>query len=253
MRILCLCPTYRRRRLLSNLIACFEAQGYAEKFLLVLDDSGDVISAHGPQWQVVGVAERLPTLTAKYNHMLAMAAVFGREFDAVALMDDDDVYGPRYLSSHAFALERAMWSYPHAVWSTHAPPAVNDVQPGLESSGGRFWASAAVRADLLMKVPDFLEIPRPTFDQEHLALWLQLGGEPGRPDDFQVPQYVYGWGRAPRHVSLEMPDRKHWYANYATHLSTVPASPFLAPQMDEQTRAIYAHCWKSFPGNPDGA
>ena len=40
----------------------------------------------------------------------------------------------------------------------------------------------------------FAEITRPTFDQEHLKLWQQAGGEPARPDQFAVAQYVYGWG-----------------------------------------------------------
>lgn len=244
MRLLCLCPTFRRPHLLANLIACFEAQDHPDKFLLMLDDSGQIAGQEGDGWKLLSRQGRYATLTAKYGAMLLFNDWY---FNAVALMDDDDIYGPQYLSSHATALGDARWSYPRRVFSTHEPPATSATHPGLEPSGGRFWASAAVRRDLLEEVGGFHDIARPTFDQEHLALWNQAGGEPGRPDDFALPQYVYGWGRAPRHVSLEMGDQAGWYANYAQRLPVMPPldGSFLRPQMDAQTRAIYARCWKS--------
>jgi hypothetical protein len=136
-------------------------------------------------------------------------------------LDDDDIYGPQWLSSHARALAVARWSHPRNVWSLYRPIADSDIEPGQEPSGGRFWAAAAVRCDLLRELGGFAEITRTTFDQEHLKLWQQAGGEPARPDDFAAPQYVYGWERAPRHVSLEMGDRARWYENYAARFNAV--------------------------------
>ena|GEM_PF-2972079 len=90
--------------------------------------------------------------------------------------------------------------------------------------------------DLLRRTGGFHDIKRATFDQEHLALWKAAGGEPGRPDDFSPPQYVYGWGRAPRHVSLEMGDQSGWYDNYATRAmrSELELQQILLPRMDDQ-------------------
>jgi hypothetical protein len=245
MRFLCLCPTYLRPQLAANTLACFEAQDYPAELrrLLVYDDAGQLANSGGPTWDVISTPERCPSLTSKYNAMLAAAVL--RSYDAVALMDDDDIYGPQWLSSHANALARARWSHPRNVWSLYRPIAKSDTEPGQESSGGRFWAAAAIRRDLLEELSGFAEITRPTFDQEHLQLWRSKGGEPGRPDAFTTPQYVYGWGRAPRHVSLEMGDSARWYDNYA---SSIQAQSFDVPQeirpcMDTQTRAVYAACW----------
>ena len=248
MRFLCLCPTNARPQLVANALACFEAQDYPAELrrLLIYDDAGQLANSSGPTWDVISTAERFPSLTAKYNAMLDATS---RPYDAVALMDDDDIYGPQWLSSHAQALETARWSHPRNVWSLYRPIAKSDTEPGQEPSGGRFWAAAAVRCESLLELGGFAEITRPTFDQEHLKLWETAGGKPARPDDFTAPQYVYGWGRAPRHVSLEMGDWAGWYENYEAQLQAAPlAVPLtLESRMDDQTRAIYAACWSRTP------
>jgi glycosyltransferase involved in cell wall biosynthesis len=245
MRFLCLCPTYLRPHLVANALACFEAQDHPAELrrLLIYDDAGQLANSRGPTWVVISTRERCPSLTAKYNAMLA-AADLG-SYDAVALMDDDDIYGPQWLSSHAQALANGRWSHPRNVWSLYRPIAKSDTEPGQEPSGGRFWAAAAIRRDLLQEVNGFVEITRPTFDQEHLQLWQIRGGDPSRPDDFASPQYVYGWSRAPRHVSLEMGDVARWYDNYAAHLRAAPirSAVTVKPHMDEQSTAIHRRCW----------
>ena len=42
MKLTCVCPTYRRPRLLANAIACFVAQTYPNRELIVLDDAGEL-------------------------------------------------------------------------------------------------------------------------------------------------------------------------------------------------------------------
>lgn len=260
-------PTYGRPHLVANALACFLAQDHPDKHLLILDDAGQLAAGGGPNWEVVSGPARYPSLTAKYNAMLEVAGLLAIPgqwplaspcWDAVALMDDDDIYGPQWLSSHAAALaglER--WSHPRQVLSTYRGIAQSPTEPGREPSGGRFWAAAAVRVDLLARLGGFREIARPTFDQEHLALWQQTAGDPGRPDELVLtnaagemrlagPQYCYGWGRAPRHVSLEMGDRENWYRNYASQVKVAVDAPInLKPRMDEQTVAVYRACWPS--------
>ena len=244
MRFLCLCPTYLRPHLAANALACFDAQDYPADLrrLLIYDDAGQLANSSGPTWDVISKPERCPSLTSKYNAMLAATSW---PYDAVALMDDDDIYGPHWLSCHARALGTARWSHPRTVWSLYRPIAKSDTEPGQEPSGGRFWAAAAIRGDLLEELRGFAEITRPTFDQEHLQLWQYRGGEPGRPDAFASPQYVYGWGRAPRHVSSEMGDKVRWYDNYAAKLQfrSCATPQLIQPRMDQQTKAIYAACW----------
>jgi len=254
MNIACLMPTYGRRHLVENAVACFLAQDHPaeNRRLLILDDLGD-LRGEGLGWRIWS-ANRYPTLTAKYRTMAAILAERWPAWEAIALMDDDDVYGPHWLSSHAEALAGRGWSYPARVWSLYGT-APGD-RPALEDSGGRFWASAAIRRDLFQTSGGFQEIARMTFDQEHLARWRSFGGEPGRPDATCTPQYVYGWGRS-NHVSSRM-GRPDWYERHlpmdprvrgqgpgargqgsACTLSR-PAAPPIAPAMDDQTAGLYA-------------
>ena len=260
MKFLCLMPTYGRPRMVENAIAMFEAQDYAteDRKLFILDDAGQLPAGGRNGWSVISTAERFPSLMAKYQAMMA-AEGWPDHFawDAVALMDDDDIYGPQWLSSHAAALGdgrfwnppapaphwmnaagwiRNRWSHPRQVWSLHRPPAKSPTEPGLEPSGGRFWASAAVRADLLQETGGFHDITRATFDQEHMALWKSAGGEPGRPDDFATPQYVYGWGRS-NHVSGKM-GSADWYERHSLQ-AKVSSIDLICPQFDAQSREIF--------------
>lgn len=250
MNIACLMPTYGRRRLVSSAVACFLAQDHPaeNRRLLILDDLGD-LRGEGPNWVIVSASNRYPTLTAKYRTMAKVLAVRWPEWEAIALMDDDDIYGPHWLSSHAAALAGRGWSYPARVWSLYGTKPGD--RPALEDSGGRFWASAAIRRDLFSTSGGFQEIARVTFDQEHLARWRQWGGTPGRPDAACPPQYVYGWGRS-NHVSGLM-GRADWYERHlpmepraggqgpgAACTLSLPASPPIAPAMDQQTAGLYA-------------
>ena len=238
MKILCLMPTYGRPHLVESAIAMFLAQDHpaADRKLLILDDAGQLPSGNGNGWTVISTPERFPSLMAKYQAMMAAEGWPVRfEWDAVALMDDDDIYGPRWLSSHAQALEKSTWSHPRQVWSLHRPPAKSSTEPGLEPSGGRFWASAAIRADLLQETGGFHEITRATFDQEHLALWRSVGGEPGRPDKFAPPQYVYGWGRS-NHVSGKM-GSADWYERHSLQ-AKVASIDLVCPRFDAQSQDV---------------
>jgi glycosyltransferase involved in cell wall biosynthesis len=238
MNVLCLMPTYGRPQLVANALACFLAQqlpASVQAQLLICDDAGQIAPQLGETWEVISTNVRYPSLCEKYNAMLEHAGGFAGRWDAVALMDDDDIYGPRWLSSHAEALSDTQWSHPERVYSLHAPPASGPTSPGLEPSGGRFWASAAVRTDMLRLTNGFEIIRRATFDQEHLALWQRLGGDPGRPDRVEWPQYVYGWGRS-NHVSVLM-GGADWYERQ--NIMRGDRVERLEPGMDRQTASVY--------------
>jgi hypothetical protein len=51
--------------------------------LLIYDDAGQLGNSIGPTWDVISTAQRCPSLTSKYNAMLAAAGM--EKFDAVAL------------------------------------------------------------------------------------------------------------------------------------------------------------------------
>lgn len=234
MLIVSLIATFGRSQLLSNALACFESQDYSERRCLALDDSGFVGEAAGDRWILQATGERHSSLPEKYNAMLAESLRRWPGAEAVAIQDDDDLFGPQWLSGHAAALENCNWSHPREVWSLHSPPA-SASGPGRELSAGRFWSAAAVRVSLLRRCGGFVGDSRATFDQENLAAWQAYGGSPGRPDDFAAPQFCYGWGRS-NHCSARMgsPD---WYSGHRMMDSGQVGK--IGPSMDDTTRLFY--------------
>lgn len=212
MKILCLMPTYgRRQSLLNNSIACFFSQTHPDKHLLIYDDLGTLemsnIDAPGEsQVSILSLPHRCSSVGEKYNEMVRTWHDSWFDYQAVAVWDDDDIYLPDYLSTHAAILGSHGWSKPSRIISAyHQPPAEEDAR-------GRFHGSIAVRRDLLEKAP-WIDTTRATFDQEYLSL-LQGHEAPGDPCTVAPPQYVYRWQTSRSgHCSGLMGD-KDWYARY---------------------------------------
>ncbi len=112
--ITCLCPTYGRFQLLRRALACFLAQTYPNKHLVILNDAPAPLSlargaAHGSayssEWVVLGlrIVNVEPGSTAnlgeKRQWLLELAHT-----PLVALWDDDDVYLPWHLDDCVDAL-----------------------------------------------------------------------------------------------------------------------------------------------------
>jgi len=190
MKFLCICPTWGRTpELLANTIECFERQAYAAKdrFLLIVDDLGNVRPQSGDTWQIVSTHQRFPNLPSKYDFAVRWTHSKGRSFDAISIWDDDDVYLPDHLASHATALRNGQWSRPKHIWSTCKGLA-------LEPPGRRFWACTAMRADALPEPcvmskacshPEQMD-----FDQQILR-WLQQTH--GSPINTQSASFVFRW------------------------------------------------------------
>jgi hypothetical protein len=258
LNIACLTATYGRPALAANVIACFLAQSHPAKNrrLLILDDAAQ-ICGEGEGWKVWSTAGRYPTLPAKYNALLSLLADWWPEWEAVAIWDDDDVFGPESLSSHAEAMTQrrqdswveagvlcdewrpALWSHPLQVRSLYGTDRPRGATPIIEPSGGRFWSASAVRRTLLERMGGFIQTGRCDHDQQHLAAWQRLGGAPGRPDAFAPPQYVYGWGRS-NHCSGRGGEAD-WYTGHRKMDTALVGQ--IIPVMDEETRRIYAQLW----------
>lgn len=234
MHILCLLPTFGRKpELLNNAIACFAAQTHPHKSLLVYDDLGtlDQTWCGLPNVYVYSTRDRAPSLGEKYNIMLRLANAHHATYDAVAVYDDDDVYLPEYLSTHAKTLQNHRWSKPSRIISAfHQPP--------LEESGaGRFHGSIAISRELVEEVP-WIDTVRATFDQEYLQA-LSSVVTPGDTCEHGPPQYVYRWQTSnSSHCSGLMGDAD-WYAKYKPQ--SVESVVALLPKMDDDTQQLYRH------------
>lgn len=117
----------------------------------ILKDACLVEPQSGDRWQLWSNPDRFPTLPAKYNELLLLA---GDDWNAAVVWDDDDIYLPHHLSSHAKALESRARSHPRQVWSRHCG------RPQLESAAGRFLGSQAIRRDFLEQFGGWIQTPR---------------------------------------------------------------------------------------------
>ena len=112
--IVALCPTFRRRKLLQNSIACFLAQSYEDSRLLICDDSGEHAKQAGDRWDLID-HPAFATLADKYN-FLARYAFDSLGADSIAFWEDDDIYGPHYLEYHVRALQLNPNGWSHCNW-----------------------------------------------------------------------------------------------------------------------------------------
>lgn len=211
IRFLCLCPTYNRpRRLLDESINNFLKQTHSNAFLLVYDDLGSHDSLVSESMAVITTDRREPGIVAKYNKMLELAKQFG-DFDAIALWDDDDIYLPNHLEYHSQVLQIHGMSYPALVWSTYTG------KMEQEASGGRFWASLAIKTAEFNRVGGFVDTERADFDQQSLGYWRK-NISCGDPCEIGEPTYVFRWGDTGcQHSQFQMrsPDDTGWYQRLA--------------------------------------
>lgn len=227
MRIICLMPTYgRRAATLNNSLACFDAQTHSDRLLMIYDDLGTLAGCKAYGAIVMSTTTRAQSVGAKYNTMVDLLLDRGIRFDAVAVWDDDDIYLPDYLASHAQALQDSDWSKPSQIISAYHQP------PKAESGAGRFHGSLAVRRDTAIKIP-WIETTRATFDQEYLAELKQHGGPSGDPCEFGPPQYVYRWQTSGAGHCSGLMGSSDWYERYQPD-SREPIAK-LEPQFDEDT------------------
>lgn len=116
MKIVAICPTYRRKHLIPNVLAMWESQDYqGDRHLIICEDGGEFIHLpysvrSGENWTIHCLPERCKTLGSKFATTASMAIASGATH--IVLFEDDDVYGPGYLSAHAQAFNRGEFSQP---------------------------------------------------------------------------------------------------------------------------------------------
>ena len=250
MNLLCLCPTYGRPpTLLETTTELFMRQDYPtdQRLLCLLDDLGNVPTRNiADSVSIFSTGQRFESLPAKYDFATAPWDGWHRfafqEFawDAVVVWDDDDIYLPWHLRSHAAALADHGWSKPSMIRSTYGCRAGQTI---VESATGRFHGSVAIRREMLPRMGGWLgvmppgEATRADFDQRMIAA-LQAIEPPGDPLQFDPsPSYVYGWGRS-QHCSGLM-GHSDWYARHAETAYTAPIEQ-LTPQLDPHAAQIVA-------------
>jgi len=228
MNIACLMPTYGRSpELLNNSLACFKAQNYTDKMLIILDDLGTLQGSNLETDDKVGIystQRRRSSMGDKYNVLCDIAE--RNEADAILVWDDDDVYLEDYITSHAAILHENPWSKPDTIITAYTNP------PSRESALGRFHGTVGARLDFLKEVNYWEDTRRGTFDQEFIAK-LEKNCKPGIPS--YTPQYVYRWGTT---QSLHSSGRIHEEAYYLYKPQYVEPIKLIKPEYDADTIRI---------------
>jgi hypothetical protein len=235
--LVAICPTYQRRRLVENAIACFLAQDYPphRRRLLVLDDFGDLGSLEQDTGAVVSQRTRLPSLPAKYSALAELACTRWPDVDALVIWEDDDVYLPRHLLSHAQALRHGRWSKPATVLSTYGGT-VHE-----EPSAGRFFASIAFRVELFRAAGGFVETARGDFDQQFLARLQSFAGPPVDTTADSPPTYVFRWqetGVTHGEQFMTGADDETWYSRAGAAVPALVSHGVLVPRLDASAHEL---------------
>jgi glycosyltransferase involved in cell wall biosynthesis len=266
VKICAICPAYRRYRLLENLIACYMLQDHEDRHLLVCDDSGELAHQDGDRWEVLSVAPQ-KTLPDKYNLMARLA--FGSlGADAVAVMEDDDVYFPNYLANHGQAMfldgwdfcieedrwvnykenERTIgWSHPSWAWvdgsgGGSAGPLIRE-----DTGHAKLHGCLAISRQVYERMGGWPETPRMDFDLQMLAR-LRKDSTVLDPCRRGPSQYYFRWASThmPHGQSYSVgPGDEYWLskaqAAIDTRLGPVNrGSVLLQPQLDDETVKLIA-------------
>jgi len=246
MRMLALAAVFNHQQhWIETLVRSLIDQDHDDEIdILILDDRKEGFEPHrythtflGPtgakrRVYMVKMPGRAPNLLTKYAHGIHFAnEIQGIQYDAVCVVDDDDIYLKDHISQHAAVLKDSVWSYPSRVYSTYMH------QFRVEDSGGRFWASSAYRRTALEGIGGYNHVYRdvldPAFDQLFLHRMRVAYGEAGH----QVsPTYVYMWDMTHDNHSSGHIENGVW--KYG-EIPESPATGPLIPQYSEKALEVH--------------
>jgi hypothetical protein len=206
MKIAAVTVTYKRPVQVGRMLACFLAQDYPNRELVILDDAGQHQSQQGDRWRLVSVRRRYPTLGAKRN---AATALISPDCDAVAVWDDDDCYLPWALSASVAALNGADWSRPGQVLHA-APDGSGRLTAHLtwtnDPAGKLYHAAWAFRRETLRRIGGYCQRLSNGEDQELMQRLLTANTREADPCQLGfAPFLVCSWGQGPWSVPGEAP------------------------------------------------
>lgn len=240
--VTCVCPTYKRPQLLQNALACFLAQEYERKHLIILDDAGQFGEQSGDNWVLHTAQSRFHTLPAKYN---ALAELVSPDTEIIAVWEDDDVYLPHHLTAlvdaHlcSVASGGAEYYVPKKIFSNYGCTRGETVE---ESAIGRFHGAWGFSKRLFDAVGGYPDTGQLNFDQQlgvRLSTADFAGGGVKHYDDNRSPSYIYRWGNGVYHGSQCGEDgfRELWDE---LGRKEAPYIGELSPLLDSETELLYA-------------
>lgn len=238
MKIVALMPTYRRRKFVGNAIQCFLSQTYSDKKLLIVDDSKELAEQEGNNWKIIH-SKKFTCLGAKYNYMIGIARKLWKP-DAFAIMEDDDVFLPDYLSYHVSALTqfKKQWSHPSQVM-VKIPKGEWIVE---HNNHGNMHGSMSFTPEIYDAVGGYPEHNAKEFDLEFMGK-LSNVSRPADPCSLGPPQFFFRWDTETPHAeSFFLRDKLNWLENYQSVINkntNTLINQIVEPNLDEETKKIY--------------
>ena len=206
MRIAAVTVTYKRPVQLGRMLACFLAQDYEDRELVILDDAGQYAGQQGDRWRLVSVNKRYRTLAAKRN---AAARLISPRAEAIAAWDDDDCYLPWALRASAAALGRAGWSRPGVVLHAAGDGSGRLIQHRTwanDPARKLFHAAWAFRRATFEQLGGYSPALNNGEDQELMRRLERAGTSEADPCRLGfAPFLVCSWGEGPWSVPGEAP------------------------------------------------
>jgi len=209
MKLTAVVSTYNRPHLLPRTIACFEAQQYEDRAMVIYDDGGQYIPADcsdgeihlGPRIVLISTRKREPALGRKRNQNVAHAEEFFPDTEAIVCVDDDDLFLPWHFSASAAALSVAPWSRPSQVLMGRVFGEHWLFQPHLTgcredpTKNRMFHPAWAIRLDAFKSVGGY---PDNESGMEDKTLMLKMEEAGVQDADYLEmgfgPGYIYNWG-----------------------------------------------------------
>lgn len=252
--ISCLCPTFRRPRLLQNAIACFLEQDYPQdrRELIILDDDDayENLEYKTPKgnYRVVSHGRAYSSLTEKYNALAGIA-----EGDVFAVWEDDDVYLPWHLTSNVRCMGSSIsipWvSKSSMVYSTYG----NKLQ--TEKATGRFHASLVFNRIAFEKVGGWPDTKRADFDQMFIQSFLRNVSVCDPTESGAMPSYCFMWEQSREYHGqsfMRSPEDEEWFSRGRDIIPVPTDCPrYLYSNFTPESAAVYQELCKSWNGSTE--
>jgi hypothetical protein len=189
MRLVAICPTYRRPKLIPNVLALWEMQDYPEdqRHLVILEDGGSFDSQVGKNWTLLTSPERFPTLGLKFGALCDFAITIMKA-DGIVVWEDDDVYLPHHLSAAADTLKNNDVSCSSVVLSDDGGKGLHDA-----SAIGRHHGAWSFTSDAYIRSGGYPKESSPPFDFSFLQRLKNAGCSIGDPRKNHKNSYIYRW------------------------------------------------------------
>jgi hypothetical protein len=235
MFLTAICPTFRHPKLLANTLAMWNLQTYPadQRKLLILDDGDTFDNQQGDNWVLLSTKNRLPALSMKCNTLLSLAL---KSTDAIMVWDDDDIYMPSYVETHAKTLEHHDLSKTLRVLTDCGPG--NTIKE--EDSGGRFHSSLGFTKELILRVGGWKPTKRADFDLQLIDRLTEQARSWGKWEGVSPIPYVYRWNTGHAHCQWTMttPEDETWYDKGEEAYVKVPRVGTLVPKLDDHTAQV---------------